>query len=97
MSGRTLCPRLFVSPSGEPFRREPGGGQCPLSTWFSGADADHDGTLSRAEFQADAARFFRVLDRDADGILDATEVSATSARCSQRSAAAGTRRWLNLT
>ena len=67
------CPRLFVSPSGEPFRRAPGGA-CPLEAWFAGADADHDGTLDRAESRADAARFFAKLDQNGDGVIDAVEV-----------------------
>jgi hypothetical protein len=64
-------PRLFISPSGEPFRGENG-----LATWFAGADADHDGAVSRAEFQADALRFFKVLDANHDGVLDGFEIQA---------------------
>ncbi|MBE7218203.1 MAG: hypothetical protein INR64_07015 [Caulobacteraceae bacterium] len=67
------CPRLFVSPSGEPFRREPGGA-CPLAVWFAAADANHDGALSRSEFKADAARFFAKLDLNGDGVLEPEEV-----------------------
>jgi hypothetical protein len=63
--------RLFISPSGEPFRGEDG-----LSAWFAQADADHDGALTLAEFQADAARFFRYLDANGDGVIDASEIQA---------------------
>lgn len=62
---------LFVSPSGEPFRGADG-----LGAWFAGADADHDGSLTPAEFQADAERFFRRLDVNGDGVIDGFELQA---------------------
>jgi hypothetical protein len=61
--------RLFISPAGEPFRGGDG-----LATWFAGADADHDGALSPAEFAADAQRFFKTIDADHNGVLDGPEV-----------------------
>jgi len=64
-------PRLFISPAGEPFRGPDG-----LRRWFDGADADHDGAVSRDEFVADAMRFFKVLDRDHDGFIDGVENGA---------------------
>lgn len=64
-------PPLFISPSGEPFR---GGGG--MAAWFAQADADHDGAISEAEFQADAARFFRSLDANGDGVIDGFELQA---------------------
>jgi hypothetical protein len=63
--------RLFVSPSGEPFRGADG-----LAAWFAQADADHDGAVTLAEFQADAARFFRYLDTNGDGVIDSSEIQA---------------------
>lgn len=57
---------------GEPFRG--GGRETLVAQWFAGADTDHDGRLSRAEFRADAARFFRTLDTDGNGELSADEV-----------------------
>jgi len=62
---------LFISPAGEPFRGPDG-----LQAWFARADADHDGTLSRDEFLADAVSFFRQLDVNHDGVLDAFELQA---------------------
>lgn len=62
---------LFVSPSGEPFRGTDG-----LAAWFAQADADRDGAVTAAEFQADAARFFRYLDTNGDGVVDASEIQA---------------------
>ncbi len=61
--------QLFVSPMGEPFRTllKPGAAQ---ALWFDGADADHDGRITLAEFQRDASRFFAVLDRGKDGEID---------------------------
>ena len=63
--------RLFVSPSGEPFR---GGGG--LEAWFAEADADHDGAVTLAEFQADALRAFRLYDTNGDGVIDGFEIQA---------------------
>jgi hypothetical protein len=63
--------RLFISPAGEPFREGDG-----LAAWFAGADADHDGALTPAEFRDDALRFFKRLDADGDGRLDGFEVQA---------------------
>lgn len=61
---------VFISPSGEPFRSGDG-----LAAWFAGADADRDGTITLAEFQADAERFFRVLDANHDGVVDGFEIN----------------------
>lgn len=65
---------LFISPCGEPFRAGPGEAY-PVGTWFAGADADKDGALTRTEFRADAARFFKVLDEDGDGVVQGPEVT----------------------
>jgi len=67
--------RVFISPSGEPFRLG-SGGSTPFDAWFDRADANHDGVLDRGEFQADAAAFFRRLDSDGDGRIDGFEISA---------------------
>lgn len=66
---------LFISPAGEPFRAEPGA-PYPIAAWFAGADADHDGALTRDEFFADALRFFDRIDGDHSGVIDGFEVSA---------------------
>jgi hypothetical protein len=63
--------RLFISPAGEPFRGGDG-----VRAWFNGADADHDGTVTAAEFKADFNRFFKTLDTDGDGRLDGFELQA---------------------
>jgi hypothetical protein len=62
---------LFISPSGEPFRRGDG-----LAVWFVGADADQDGAVTLTEFRGDAARFFRDLDADGNGLIDGFEIQA---------------------
>ncbi len=69
-------PRLniFISPSGEPFHSEPGGGS-PVDLWFARTDADHDGAITLQEFQADAEVFFNRLDTNHDGVVDGFEVS----------------------
>jgi EF hand len=65
---------LFVSPAGEPFRRSEGGPQ-PMRAWFGQADADHDGALTWAEFEADFMRYFATLDADHDGEIGPDEVA----------------------
>ena len=66
--------QLFISPAGEPFRAAPDA-PYPVAAWFAGADANHDGALTRDEFVADALRFFAVVDADKDGVIDGFEVS----------------------
>jgi len=51
----------FISPMGEPFRSG-SGDKPPEEIWFERVDANNDGKITRAEFMADAGRFFRMLD-----------------------------------
>lgn len=67
--------QVFISPAGEPFRADPGQ-PYPVAAWFAGADANHDGALTREEFVADSLRFFDRLDVDKSGVVDGFEVSA---------------------
>ncbi len=68
-------PRMFISPSGEPFRPTPDGGE-PFDAWFARVDANHDGQIDRAEFRADAQAFFKLLDANGDGVIDGFEINA---------------------
>lgn len=63
--------RLFISPSGEPFRGEGG-----LARWFAQVDTDHDGSITLEEFRTDARHSFGVLDANHDGIIDGFELQA---------------------
>lgn len=56
---------IFISPIGEPFRSVD-----PVGVWFNQVDTNHDGVVTRAEYLADAARFFVALDRNKDGEID---------------------------
>jgi Ca2+-binding EF-hand superfamily protein len=67
-------PKLFLSPCGEPFRQGPDDPD-PLKAWFDQADTDHDGSIDRAEFRADAVRFFKKLDENGDGVIDGFEAA----------------------
>jgi hypothetical protein len=65
---------IFISPSGEPFRPSAEAPD-PFEAWFARADADHDGSIDRAEFRADALAFFKVLDVNGDGVIDGFELA----------------------
>jgi Ca2+-binding EF-hand superfamily protein len=65
-------PRLFISPMGEPFRGK--GDEDQIVRWFRQADSDRDGKLLRAEFAADAERFFKLLDQNGDGEIAGAEI-----------------------
>jgi len=62
----------FISPMGEPFHTD--GATLPEAVWFAQADANHDGKLTRAEFTADAGRFFRTLDVNHDTVIGQEEI-----------------------
>jgi hypothetical protein len=65
--------RTFFSPMGEPFRTEPGE-KLPEELWFEGADKNGDGKITRAEFLADAGRWFRILDVNHNGEIGPEEI-----------------------
>jgi hypothetical protein len=64
----------FISPMGEPFRAVKDV-PYPSEAWFKQADANGDGVITREEFRADAARFFKTLDKDDDGYIDDGEIT----------------------
>ena len=64
--------RIFVSPSGQPFRNEEG--PYPSTAWFAEADANGDGKLTAIEMALDAKVFFETLDRDSNGTLSGPEL-----------------------
>jgi hypothetical protein len=45
-----------------------------VGVWFGGADLDHDGRLTKTEFEADARAFFQSLDANHDGVVDGFEL-----------------------
>ncbi|MBV9931653.1 MAG: EF-hand domain-containing protein [Alphaproteobacteria bacterium] len=65
---------LFLSPMGEPFRSDDPTHDL-VGDWFAAADTNHDGALTVAEFEADAARFFATLDINRDGEIDPDELT----------------------
>ena len=71
-SGRAQA-LTFISPMGEPFRSSPGD-KPPEELWFEKADRDGDGKIARAEFLADAGRFFQLLDLNHDREIGPEEI-----------------------
>lgn len=67
-------PRIFLSPSGEPYRAGPQTPD-PLRAWFDRVDTKRQGYIDREEFRADALRFFKVLDENGDGMIDGFEAA----------------------
>jgi hypothetical protein len=63
----------FISPMGEPFRARTADDNT-LARWFYQSDTNRDGTLTAAEMQADAERFFATLDTDHDGEIGPEEL-----------------------
>ena len=78
--------QVFISPSGEPFRPTAAAPE-PFEAWFARVDANHDRRIDRAEFEADARAFFKVLDADGDGVIDGFEVTAYESRIAPELAA----------
>ena len=70
---------MRFSPNGEPLTGGTlGYPSCAeaISQWFDRIDSDHDGALTRAEFQADARTQFGRMDLDHDGFITSDELSA---------------------
>ena len=78
-AGRPAPARIFLSPSGEPFRPSPSDPD-PIKAWFDKVDAAHKGYIDREAFRADAARFFKQLDENGDGVIDGFEVADYEAK-----------------
>ena len=65
--------RIFVSPMGQPFHGSETAPD-PERAWFTAVDTNGDGTITNAEFHADASRFFATLDRKHDGEIDPDDI-----------------------
>lgn len=72
VTGHAWAP--FISPMGEPFRAHTPTDDT-LADWFYQADRNRDGSLTPAEMQADAERFFAKLDTDHNGEIDPDELA----------------------
>lgn len=68
-------PPTPISLNGEPLVTNPGK-TCEVAQtqWFDAADIDHDGSLSPAEFKADAQRWFTTMDLNHDGSVTPDEL-----------------------
>ena len=64
---------VYLSLMGEPFVAP--AGQSGLALWIAQADTNKDGSLSLAEVNADAERFFKRLDVDKDGRIGGFEMT----------------------
>lgn len=68
---------MLYSPNGEPLNGRPlGSPACKdaMSAWFTRVDLNHDGTISLAEFLADADQQFARMDIDHNGYLVSEEL-----------------------
>lgn len=77
-SGPEAASMRLYSPNGEPLSGgKLGHPSCAaaMSAWFDRVDADHDGTIDRAEFLADARRQFAAMDLDGDGQITPAELA----------------------
>lgn len=70
--------RPNFSPNGEPLVGAGWPRDCrdALALWFERVDANHDGVLTLAEYQADALRQYEVMDLRHDGRVTAAEVAS---------------------
>ena len=64
--------RIFVSPSGKPYRNTEG--PYPSAAWFAEADVNGDGKLTALEMALDAQVFFETLDKDGNGSINGAEI-----------------------
>ncbi|HXP98405.1 MAG TPA: hypothetical protein VN809_16955 [Telmatospirillum sp.] len=75
---RAPAVRIQFSPNAEPLSGGPlGQPKCEdaLSGWFDRVDANHDGTIDRDEFLADARLQFNRMDRHHAGYVTAADLS----------------------
>lgn len=78
LSDRQATQTIF-SPNGEPLNGGPlGHPTCrdAMTAWFDRVDTNHDHTIDRAEFLADARRQFAVMDVNRDGEITPDELAA---------------------
>jgi hypothetical protein len=80
--------RVYLSLMGEPFRVN-ASGQDPFDQWFTLADRDGDGGVSRVELRADAEAFFGLLDTNDDKVIDGDEMAQYEQLAPGRTRAAG--------
>lgn len=64
---------VYVSVMGEPFRATDEQ-KDPFERWFSQADENQDGFITRIELQNDADYFFAALDKNDDKVIDGEEM-----------------------
>jgi Ca2+-binding EF-hand superfamily protein len=72
-----------VSPNGEPLvGAQPGqpGCEAALGAWLEAVDQNRDGALDRAEFMADATRWFARIDENGDGMVTPDELTVLRLR-----------------
>ena len=77
-SGARHSPAQVISPNGEPLSGGPlGQPDCDeaIDKWFDRVDTNHDDTIDRAEFIADAQAQFARMDLDHDGFVTADELT----------------------
>ena len=74
-----VLPRLTYAQRSLPWSPTARTTHTPAPEWFSDADFNGDGEISRGEFLGTAAQFTD-MDRSQDGFIDAAEATALDAK-----------------
>ncbi|MDB5364166.1 MAG: hypothetical protein JWM77_93 [Rhodospirillales bacterium] len=69
-------PQIVISPNAEPLALgDDKSCKVEMVGWFARVDTNHDGAIDKAEFMADARRWFAEMDQDKSGSVTAGELA----------------------
>lgn len=69
-------PQIVISPNAEPLALgDEKSCKAEMVGWFARVDTNHDGAIDKAEFMADARRWFGEMDEDKNGYVTAGELA----------------------
>jgi hypothetical protein len=74
-------PQIVISPNAEPLALgDENSCKGEMVGWFARVDSNHDGAIDKAEFMADARRWFAEMDQDKNGYVTAGELATVRER-----------------